>query len=67
MAYANFKIYKKTSSSLFLTVLAILGLLLGMILILYYEYTTQIEQLYFIGGLYMFLTLGAYLYSKGKK
>ncbi|MAD41451.1 MAG: amino acid permease [Arcobacter sp.] len=67
MAYANFKIYKKTSSSLFITILAILGLLLGMILILYYEYTTQVEQLYFIGGLYIVLTLGAFLYSKRKK
>ena len=66
MAYANFKIYKKTSSSLFITILAILGLLLGMILILYYEYTTQVEQLYFIGGLYIVLTLGAFLYSKRK-
>jgi len=67
MAYANFKIYKKTSSSLFITILAILGLLLGMVLILYYEYTTQVEQLYFIGGLYIILTLGAYLYSFQKK
>jgi len=67
MAYANFKIYKKTSSSLFITILAILGLLLGMILILYYEYTTQVEQLYFIGGLYIVLTLGAFLYSIRKK
>ena len=63
MAYANFRIYKKTSSSLFITILAIIGLLLGMILILYYEYTTQVEQLYFIGGLYIVLTLGAYFYS----
>lgn len=63
MAYANFKIYKKTSSSLFITILAMTGLLLGMVLILYYEYTTQVEQLYFIGGLYIVLTLGAFLYS----
>lgn len=49
MACANFKIYKTTSSSLLITVLAILGLLLGMILILYYEYIIQPEQLYFIG------------------
>lgn len=63
MAYANFKIYKKTSSSLTMTILAIIGLSVGMVLILYYEYTTQIEQLYFIGGIYILLTIGAYLYS----
>ena len=67
MAYANFKIRKKTSSSLFLTILAMIGLLLGMVLILYYEYTTQVEQLYFIGVLYMLLTLGAFFYSYLKK
>lgn len=67
MAYANFKIRKKTSSSLFVTILAMIGLLLGMVLILYYEYTTQVEQLYFIGVLYMLLTLGAFFYSYLKK
>jgi amino acid transporter len=67
MACANFKIYKKTSSSLFMTVLAMIGLLLGMVLILYYEYTTQVEQLYFIASIYIVLTLGAFLYSKKRK
>ena len=67
MAYANFKIRKKTSSSLFVTILAMVGLLLGMVLILYYEYTAQVEQLYFIGVLYMLLTLGAFFYSYLKK
>ena len=67
MAYANFKIRKKTSSSLFLTIFAMIGLLLGMVLILYYEYTAQVEQLYFIGVLYMLLTLGAFFYSYLKK
>jgi len=63
MAYANFKIYKETSSSLVLTILAMIGLFAGMMLILYYEYTTQIEQLYFIGGLYVLLTFAAWIYS----
>jgi amino acid transporter len=67
MAYANFKIYKKTSSSLIITIFAIIGLLVGMILILYYEYTTKIEQLYFIAGLYIALTFGAFAYSRSKK
>jgi len=39
---------------------------MGMVLILYYEYTTQIEQLYFIAGLYILLTFGAWLFSKFK-
>ncbi len=64
MAYANFKIYKQTQASLLLTLLAMAGLFIGTVLILYYEATTQIEQLYFIGGIYMALSLGAWLYSR---
>ena len=63
MALSNLKIYKKTSSSLLITILAIIGLFTGMMLILYYEYTTQIEQLYFIGGIYFVLTVGAFIFS----
>jgi len=66
MAIANFKIYRKTSSSLTITILAIVGLFIGMVLILYYEYTIQIEQLYFIGGLYILLTMGAWIYAYSK-
>jgi amino acid transporter len=64
MAYVNFKIHKKTDSSLIMTVLAMVGLALGTTLILYYEATTQVEQVYFIGGLYILLTYGAWVYSK---
>lgn len=68
MAYANFKIYKLTDSSLILTILAMLGLVVGTVLILYYEATTQIEQIYFIGGLYIILTFMAWISSyKHKK
>jgi len=67
MAFANFKIYKQTSSSLLITLLAIVSLFAGMILILYYEYTTQVQQLYFIGAIYFILTLGAFLYSWNHK
>ncbi len=67
MAYANFKIYKLTNSSLILTIIAMIGLAMGIILILYYEITTQIEQIYFIGGLYILLTFGAWLFSKLNK
>lgn len=67
MAFANFKIYKLTESSLILTIVAIIGLAFGTILIIYYEATTQIEQVYFIAGLYLFLTFGAWLFSKLNK
>jgi len=67
MAYANFTIYKKTNSSLILTIIAMIGLFSGTLLIIYYEATTQIEQLYFIGGIYLLLTLGAWMFSRFKK
>jgi amino acid transporter len=67
MAYTNLSIYKKTNSSLFTTILAIFGLSSGMFLILYYEYITQIEQLYFIATIYFLLTIGAFLYSWSQK
>jgi len=66
-AYANFKIYKQTNSSLYITITAMIGLAIGTILIIYYEYITQIEQLYFIGGLYIILTFFAFIYSKLKR
>ena len=66
IAFANFKIYKQTNSSLFITIVAMIGLALGTIFIVYYEYITQIEQLYFIGGLYIILTFFAFIYSKFK-
>ena len=67
MAYANFTIRKKTDSSLMLTIIAMIGLFTGTMLILYYEATTQIEQLYFIGGIYILLTIGAWVFSRLKR
>ncbi len=67
MAYANFKIYKQTSSSLFIIILAMFGLFTGMILILYYEYVTQVQQLYYIAALYLLLTLVAFIYAWSRK
>ncbi len=66
MAYANHKIRRSTNSSAVLTIASLIGLSMGTVLIIYYEATTQIEQLFFIVGLYAFLTLGSWLYSKGK-
>lgn len=64
MAYANFKIRQRTNSSAIITLLAIIGLLTGTILILYYEYEHQPEQLIFITAIYTLLTVSAWLYAK---
>jgi len=67
MAIANFKIRKQTNSSTVFTVIAIVGLLIGVTLILYYEFKTQPEQLFFIAGLYAVLSIGAWSYAKVQK
>ena len=64
MAYANYKIRFLTGSSSVVTLLAFIGLMLGTILILFYEYSYQPNQLVFITGIYTFLTLSAWLYSR---
>lgn len=64
MAYANFKIRRQTQSSTMMTILALVSLAIGTLLILYYEATAQPEQIFFIAGLYILLTAGAYLYAK---
>ena len=67
MAYANYKIRHLTDSSAVLTILSLFGLMMGTVLILYYEISSQIQQMFFIGGLYALLTLGSWLYSKKTK
>jgi len=67
MAIANFKIREKTKSSKLLTLLAIIGLTIGGILILYYEFTHNWKQMLSILFLYLILTFGAWIYSKKHK
>lgn len=67
MAYANFRIHDLTGSSAPLTIFSLIGLLLGAVLIVYYELTTHIQQMLFISGLYGLLTLGSWLYSRSRK
>jgi len=67
MAYANYKIRHLTGSSAILTILSLVGLSMGTVLILYYEISTQIQQMIFICGIYSLLTLGSWLYSKNNK
>lgn len=64
MAVANYKIREKTNSSMLLTMLSIIGLGIGAILILYYEFTTKWEQMVSILILYILLGGGAWYYSK---
>ncbi len=64
MAIANFKIRHLTHSSTLFTAIAILGLSIGSILILWYEYQTEPEQMLFIVILYGLLTVGAWSYAK---
>ena len=63
MSIANFKIRKATNSSLVITLISIVGLLMGTTLILYYEFQTNPEQLLFIAVMYAVLTLGAWGYA----
>jgi len=67
MAIANFKIRKQTRSSTFLTLLSIFGLLIGAAVILYYEFQTKPDQLFFIVGIYAVLSIGAWGYAKMQK
>jgi amino acid transporter len=66
MAFANYKIRNLTNSSSFLTLFALAGLLFGTIFIIYFEISTNIQQMIFIGGLYCILTLASWLYSRNK-
>lgn len=64
MAMANYKIRDKTDSSGVLSIMALIGLAIGAILILYYEVTHSPEQMAFIAGIYVLLTLGAWAFSR---
>ena len=64
MAVANFKIRRATGSSTLFTLIAITGLGIGSILILWYEYKTKPEQMLFILILYGVLSIGAWGYSR---
>ncbi len=64
MAYANYKIRHLTDSSAVLTILSLFGLMMGTVLILYYEISAQVQQIVFIGGIYVLLTLGSWLYAR---
>lgn len=64
MAIANFKIRKKTNSSSAVTIISILGLGMGGVLILWYEFKNNWVQLVSILVLYFVLTIAAWFYSR---
>lgn len=64
MAYTNFKIRSLTASSTLVTLFSMVSLSLGTALILYYEYTHDIVQIYFVVSLYGVLSILAYLFAK---
>jgi amino acid transporter len=66
VAYTNHKISEQTGSSPAITLCALVGLTTGTALIIYFEATTQPEQLLFIGGLYVLLTAGSWGYAKAR-
>lgn len=67
MSVANYKMRHKTHASTAITLLSIIGLSLGTLLILYYEWDTNSEQLLFIAVFYIVLTLGAWGYAHIQK
>ena len=67
MAYANFTIRHKTGSNRPITLIVMLALAIAGGLILYYEFTTDLYNMFFIIGIYIILTLAAWLYSRLKK
>ena len=64
MAIANFKIRKETNSHSIFALVAIVGLIGGATLILWFEYQTHFKQLLFILFLYIILSIGAFGYAK---
>jgi len=64
MSVANFKIRKDTSSSFLISIISIVGLSMGTILILYYEFETNPIQLLFIAFIYIILSIGAFGYAR---
>jgi len=67
MALANLKIRAKTNSSLTIIIVSLVGLFIGASLIVYYEFNSDIMQIYSTCTIYVVLTIGAWLYSKFEK
>ena len=67
MAYANYRIRDVTGSSVVMTLVSLAGLLIGTVLVLYYELENEPRQLVFIVAIYAALTLAARLYARSRQ
>lgn len=67
MAYANYKKRHETNTHIFPAITAMLGLLIGGILIFYFEFKENPHQLVYILLMYLLLIFGAYIYAKKNK
>lgn len=67
MAYANFKKRNETKTHIFPAIVAMVGLFLGGILIFYFEFKENPQQLVYILLMYLLLIIGAFIYAKKNK
>jgi len=67
MAYANYKKRNETNASIFLAIIAMIGLFGSGILIFYFEFTENPKQLIYIFSMYLILIIGASTYAKKKQ
>ena len=63
ISLANFKVRADTNSNTALCLSSIIGLMTGTGLIIFYQATNHIEQLYFVVAIYSILTISALIYS----
>ncbi|GAX86967.1 conserved hypothetical protein [Lebetimonas natsushimae] len=66
MSLANFKIRDKTNSSLKVTIISMVGLLIGGVFIFYYEYKINRIELVFVFSLYIIIGILAFFYARRK-
>lgn len=66
MSYANFTIRDKTNSSLIVTLISMIGLLIGGAFIFYYEYKINRIELVFVFSLYVIIGILAFIYARRK-
>lgn len=64
MSYANFTIRDKTNSSLIVTLISMIGLLIGGAFIFYYEYKINRIELVFVFSLYVIIGILAFIYAR---
>jgi uncharacterized membrane protein YczE len=64
MAYANFTKRNETKTYIVTAIIAMIGLFYGEILIFYFEFTENPQQLIYILVMYLVLILGAFIYAK---